>query len=1053
MGDTLNAVKVSVVIPVYNAAKTLAECLDSILNQTMPQFEVVCVDDGSKDNSWELLQAYASRDSRIRAVQQENQGPGMARNHGIRMAKGDYIIFVDADDYILPHALETICDIGYAENADIVLYDGDKYDATTGQRIPVRHFLRTDLLPENGETFSVQDSPDTIFQVTCPGPVTRAYRRTMVQERNLGFSKMKNSEDLRFTYTAMASAQRIAYTTQKLYMYRVGQTTNVESGKASAPLCFIEAYLELAHWLQDNGLFDLCRKSFGNRFCSSIVYAIETIHDEAARRAIVERLQAKDVKQLRLLDQSDAYYGSSREVRQVRWLLENAERPPVSHPKVSVIIPVYNVEKYLPECLESLMRQTLEEFEVLCIDDGSTDRSTSILTLYSRLDARINVICGTHQGAAASRNQGIEAAVGEYLYFMDSDDKAVDTLLEKAYTAAVRARADVVAFDIQTLDMQTGKVERPLYCFRKYNAPKDKSVFSVVDAPDRIFQISNPSPWTKMVRREFVMKKNLRYQSLQNTNDAFFAHMSMALAQRITLLDEQLYIYRVGMTGNIQSKKEKHPECAVDAYLAIYNRLVEERIWTLCEKSWLAEFLSIICFTLKTVSSRAAYRKLYLRLCQPDLLATGYLDHEREFYPDPYHYELVKKFLASPIKYAQPEDRNVKCLVKAACDEPMVSVIIPAYNVEGYLTACLESVQNQTLQNIEIICVDDGSSDGSLGMLCKAAEADSRISVLTQNNSGQSAARNAGIAAAQGKYLYYMDSDDLLEPNTLQFLVNAAEANDLDCVFFGGKTFYESEDLSVEHNGYDDYYHYRTACGEVLRGSDLMTRLVSNREYRASPCMQMVRAERIRENAVTFYEGIPHEDELYTLEIFLRCERCMVIPEQFYLRRIRDDSTVTAGASVGRLVGYLTCYTESLSLVNQFALTGPQYEAVYVIQDALIYQIRKFYGAITGEERLWVPAFCTGAQRSVYHTLVKLFTQQNAAGGSGGSAGSAAQNKRLNDHDTALRNAQKRMDDHDIALGYLQQEIEIIHRSIFWKLDRLLTWLPRRIKRFLKRKS
>ena len=1060
MTETAKNVKVSIIIPVYNASKTLPECLDSILNQTMPEFEAICIDDGSADDSWEILTAYALKDSRIRIIHQENQGPGKTRNHGLELAAGEYIIFVDSDDYIKPMALESICRAGYAQDADIVLYDGDKFDAVTRKRIRSTHFLRMDFLPKNLDVFSLLDCPETIFQLTSPGPWSRAVRRELIEREKLCFSDLKNSEDLFFSYSAMATAERIAFVPQKLYMYRVGQTTNVKSEKAMAPVDFIEAYLELYRNLAEKSLFELCKKSFGLRFCSSIIHAIRTIDSESARKEICERLCDEDVTQMHVLDQSDAFYGNNREARQVHYLLRDYRKDTMTEPKVSVIIPVFNVENYLEDCLESLLNQTMPDFEVLCMDDGSTDGSIDLLTLYSRLDSRIKVFFGENEGAAVQRNRGIDASVGEYLYFMDSDDMAVDTLLEKTYSAAIRANADVVAFDINALDMQTGKLQGQKYCFRKANAPVGKSVFSVVDAPDRIFQISNPSPWTKLVRREFVLRKHLRYQNLQNTNDAFFAHMSMALADRITLLDEQLYIYRIGMTSNIQSKKEKEPECAVEAYMAIYHRLVEERIFTLCEKSWVAELLAVLCFTLKTVSSRQAYKKLYQRLCQPDVVATGYLAHEEDFYPDRYHYNLVKKFLSSPIKFADADERDAKVLIPGNCQDPVVSVIIPVYNVEEYLADCLTSIQNQTLKDIEIICVDDGSTDSSLSILCQAAEADPRICVLVQKNSGLSAARNTGIQAARGKYLYYLDSDDMLKPDALQFLIDTVEDNDLECILFGGKPIYDSEELLEKHGEYSDYYRYKEACTDPMAGADLLVLLKNVKEYRASACMQLAKTELIRNNNIHFYDGIVHEDNLYTLEVLLHSRRCMAIPEQLYLRRIRENSIMTATVSVANFIGYLICYTETLKLMDKFDLTAPQYEAVYSIQDTFIYHVRKYYAAISGDERNWVYAFCTGSQRSVYRALTNLFT--SAPKQSSHSSGSAAQNKRLDDHDTALRYAQEelavdrnRLNDHDTALRYAQMELaelrQELHNSLSRRIARIVLWLPRKIKRFLRR--
>ena len=209
MTETAKNVKVSIIIPVYNASKTLPECLDSILNQTMPEFEAICIDDGSADDSWEILTAYALKDSRIRIIHQENQGPGKTRNHGLELAAGEYIIFVDSDDYIKPMALESICRAGYAQDADIVLYDGDKFDAVTRKRIRTTHFLRMDLLPKNLDVFSLLDCPETIFQLTSPGPCSRAVRRELIEREKLCFSDLKNSEDLFFSYSAMATAESL----------------------------------------------------------------------------------------------------------------------------------------------------------------------------------------------------------------------------------------------------------------------------------------------------------------------------------------------------------------------------------------------------------------------------------------------------------------------------------------------------------------------------------------------------------------------------------------------------------------------------------------------------------------------------------------------------------------------------------------------------------------------------------------------------------------------------------------------------------------------------
>jgi hypothetical protein len=329
-----------------------------------------------------------------------------------------------------------------------------------------------------------------------------------------------------------------------------------------------------------------------------------------------------------------------------------------------------------------------------------------------------------------------------------------------------------------------------------------------------------------------------------------------------------------------------------------------------------------------------------------------------------------------------------------------------------------------------------------------------------------------------------MDSDDILEADALQFLVETIEKNELDCVFFGGKTFFESEELKRDNGGFDNYYQYRTCCGKPMSGLELFTLLVREKEYRVSPCMQLVSADLVRDNGISFYEGIIYEDNLYTMQVILNAKRCMAVSEQFYLRRVREESTMTSKIAVGNVLGYLVCYVESLGIVDKFDMSGVQYEAICAVQDILIYHVQKYFNDISPDERMWIPAFCTGAQRSVYKTLVKLFPAKTKAAAP--APINAQVNKRLNDHDTALRNAQEeltknrirlndhdtalryaqetlminrdRLNDHDTALGYLQQEMIQVNNRITglqnsrsWKIGRLITWLPRKIKRLFRK--
>ena len=115
--------KVSIIVPVYKVEKYLRRCLDSILSQTFDDFEVICVNDGSPDNSIDILNEYASRDNRFCVVEQENQGLSMARNNGKKLARGEYIYFLDSDDYIHPQLLEVSYYLAQKYDADLVNFE------------------------------------------------------------------------------------------------------------------------------------------------------------------------------------------------------------------------------------------------------------------------------------------------------------------------------------------------------------------------------------------------------------------------------------------------------------------------------------------------------------------------------------------------------------------------------------------------------------------------------------------------------------------------------------------------------------------------------------------------------------------------------------------------------------------------------------------------------------------------------------------------------------------------------------------------------------------
>ena len=218
---------------------------------------------------------------------------------------------------------------------------------------------------------------------------------------------------------------------------------------------------------------------------------------------------------------------------------------------------------------------------------------------------------------------------------------------------------------------------------------------------------------------------------------------------------------------------------------------------------------------------------------------------------------------------------------------PLVSVIVPVYNVEMYIEECLDSIIKQTYQELQIIIVDDGSTDMSNQKL-KPYLSDSRVQFIEQANKGLSGARNTGLKAAKGKYVLFVDSDDYLEVNAIKELVYLMEKDKADLIRFNGRAFLDGLNDPIEQNNYE--FSHRLKEG-ILYTQNLFE--VNRRTFASPVYLYIVKREVIEKNILSFYEGILHEDELFTTQIFLNSHSMIYANAFYYNRRYRENSIMT----------------------------------------------------------------------------------------------------------------------------------------------------------------
>lgn len=219
--------------------------------------------------------------------------------------------------------------------------------------------------------------------------------------------------------------------------------------------------------------------------------------------------------------------------------------------------------------------------------------------------------------------------------------------------------------------------------------------------------------------------------------------------------------------------------------------------------------------------------------------------------------------------------------------DPLVSVIVPVYNVDRYIEECLDSIVKQTYRELQIIVIDDGSTDES-NQKVRPYLSDSRVRLIEQVNTGLSGARNTGLGAARGKYVLFVDSDDYLALTAIENLVDLMKKNHADLIRFNGRAFLDGLNEPIKQNNYD--FSHRLQEGVKY----IDDRFEVNRRTFASPVyLYMVKKEVIEQNNLSFYEGILHEDELFTTQVFLN-SRSMIYANAFYYnRRYRENSIMT----------------------------------------------------------------------------------------------------------------------------------------------------------------
>ncbi len=529
---------------------------------------------------------------------------------------------------------------------------------------------------------------------------------------------------------------------------------------------------------------------------------------------------------------------------------------------ISIIVPIYNKEDYLPQCLDSIINQSYTNFEVLLVNDGSTDSSGIICQEYAERDSRFRYIEKENGGVSSARNLGLERSEGAYITFIDSDDWVEFNYLEVLYNALRENNADVAISSYKSYYLD-GKFYLRVYSSQEEEflriGKRNRDVF--LEEFPKLGKLNHDFHCiaSKLFKRELLESQKFD-ESINYGEDLYFFFNLYLKMQSIIYVKEATYIYRQHGTNITLNFTES---------LALQEIQIHEQILKSAESQGIATFYYLE--KLKYLVS--------LRIEQ-----FPYSDAIK-------NYETIVSEFENRVTYPQP----------------LISLIVPIYNVANYLGLCLDSITKQTYSNIEILLINYGSSDGSKEICQEFVNRDRRFHYFERENGDLSDARNVGIIHSQGEFISFIDSDDWIDPTYVEDLYKAALLNDSEVVVSNYKEFHNEQNVYLIHF-FDDYYERNYIGEELIQQLPFLER----KDLSFTTSWGILFSRRLFK-CISFPKGKNIEDTRTNYRLFAESYHSTYIHKSLYNYRVGLDS-ISGNINEKLLIDVFECLTERMAI-------------------------------------------------------------------------------------------------------------------------------------------
>lgn len=303
--NNIDSIGVSIIMPVYNSGKYLRHSLEGLIKQTYRNFELICVDDGSNDDSLSIINEYISIDNRIKVITKKHTNAGNSRNVGLQIARGKYVIFLDADDIFEKEMLKTVYEKAEEDEAEIVVFSGNNYCDDTGEIVSNQGLLRTNMVPQG--VFNLNEYKGRIL-FTSTAPWNKLFQKKFILDNKLNFQSIQSANDLFFVTVALLVANKITVCDSCLIHYRVNNKNSLQGSSNKSPYDGTNALIEIYKELENREILERCQIDYNERAVSTILYLLKRIGDVSLYREFYDYLREIFIPEVNLNATAKGYF-------------------------------------------------------------------------------------------------------------------------------------------------------------------------------------------------------------------------------------------------------------------------------------------------------------------------------------------------------------------------------------------------------------------------------------------------------------------------------------------------------------------------------------------------------------------------------------------------------------------------------------------------------------------------------------------------------------------------------------------------------------------------